>query len=151
MEINGERTRTCTFENHTSLLLYVANWPLYTLENGFWGITEHQGSPFLGFAQALSASIVRMNLPEQGPTKHGMLCRLHNYVHGYTSTIHLRSNKFSLPSLYLLCLPSMSLVINYSRSSTGFLHCKQWKARQGLELRLMKQLRTPLSGSILLY
>ena len=46
----------------------MANWPLYT-ENGFWGITEYQGGPFLGFAQALSASIVRMNLLEQAPTK----------------------------------------------------------------------------------
>ena len=29
-------TQTCTFENHTNLLayIYLANWPLYTLENG---------------------------------------------------------------------------------------------------------------------
>ena len=47
-KIYTERTQTRTFENHTNLLAYLANWPLFTLENG---TIKCQCSPFLGFAQ----------------------------------------------------------------------------------------------------
>ena len=119
-------SQTCTFENHTNLLPYLANWLLYTLENGFLGFIERQGGPFLGFAQALSASIVRMNLPEQAPTHGNVYCWLHNYVHGCTSTMCLCSIKPSLPFLYPLCLSYYAThMINYSRPYTAFLYCKQ--------------------------
>ena len=36
-ESYGEHTQTRTFENHATLLAYLANSPLYTLENGFQG------------------------------------------------------------------------------------------------------------------
>ena len=68
MESSGERTQTELYiQNHTNLLPYLANWSLYTMENGFWGITNAK----VAFAQVFSASIVWMslNLPEQAPTK----------------------------------------------------------------------------------
>ena len=55
MESYGERTQTCTFKNHTNLLTYLANWPLFTLKSGFQGAIKCQGSPFQGFAQVSSA------------------------------------------------------------------------------------------------
>ena len=128
--------QTCTFENHANLLPYLANWPLYTLENGFWGFIECQGGPFLGFAQALSALAVWINLPEQALTHGNVYCWLHNYVHGCTSTMCLRSIKPSLPFLYPLCLSYyVSHVINYSRPSTAFPYCKRQKTGQGLKTR----------------
>ena len=101
MESYGECTQIRTFKTHSDLFAYLANWLLYTLENGFWGVIERQGGPFLGFAQALT---VWINLPEQAPTKAWQRARwLCNYVHGCTSMIHLWSIKSSLSSLYPLC------------------------------------------------
>ena len=58
-ESYGKRTQTRTFKNYANLLDYLANWPLYTPENGFQGTIKHQGGPFLGFAQVFFALIVR--------------------------------------------------------------------------------------------
>ena len=63
-ESYSECTQACTFENHANLLTYLANWPLFTPENGFQGAIKHQGGPFLGgpflgFAQVFSAVIVK--------------------------------------------------------------------------------------------
>ena len=70
-ESYSERTQACTFENHANLLTYMANWPLFTPENGFQGAIKHQGGPFLGFAQVFSAVIVqkKQKQPEWVPTK----------------------------------------------------------------------------------
>ena len=51
-------------------LWYLANWLLYTLENGFQGAIKCQGSPFLGFAQVFSAHIVQINCQNGLPLKH---------------------------------------------------------------------------------
>ena len=72
-ESYSEHTRT--FENHANLLAYLANRPLFTLENGFQGTIKCQGSPFLGFAQVFSIYCFK-KLPEWTPTKH-------SYVRGH--------------------------------------------------------------------
>ena len=54
-ESYGERTQIHTFENHANLLAYLANWLLYTPENGFQGTIKCQCGPFLGFARFLCA------------------------------------------------------------------------------------------------
>ena len=80
----GERKQTRTFENHANLLAYLTNWPLYTPENGFRDVIKRQGGPFLSFAQAFSALIVRINCQNGVPVKHGFVyCRLRNYGRGH--------------------------------------------------------------------
>ena len=53
-----------------------------------------------------------------------------------TSMIRLHSIKSSLRSLYLLSTLYVTHVINYSRPSTAFPYCKQWKGGWGLGRRL---------------
>ena len=43
-QANGERTQTRTFKNNANLFTYLANWQLYTLENGFQGAIKRKGS-----------------------------------------------------------------------------------------------------------
>ena len=105
-ELYGKHTQTRTFEHHANLLAYMANRPLCTMENGFWGVVECQGSPFLGFAQAFSETYFLNEPASQNrlPLKHrDVYWWLRNYVHGYTSTSRLCLMKSSLPSLYPLC------------------------------------------------
>ena len=47
---------------HSKITVYnlhtrLANWLQHTTEDGFQGTIKHQGSPFLGFAQAFSVFI----------------------------------------------------------------------------------------------
>ena len=60
----GESKQTRTFENHTTLLSYLANWLLYTPENGFQGAIKRQGG-LLKF----SLHLLFEQLPERAPTK----------------------------------------------------------------------------------
>ena len=85
-----ECTQTRIFDN---LLLYLANWPLDTMENGF----QCQGSPSLGFAQTFSALTVWKKCQNEQNTAvdYATTCM-------GTSTICLCSSKSSLPSLYPL-------------------------------------------------
>ena len=137
MESYGERTQTDLYiwKSHQVTPL---PGKLTTVHPGEWLLRFYWTPrwPFLGFAQALSASIVWMNLPEQAPTHGNVYCWLHNYVHGCTSTMCLRSIKPSLPFLYPLCLSYyVTHMINYSRPSTAFLYCKRLKAGQDFETR----------------
>ena len=56
---------TSTSENHANLLACIANWLLYTLENGFFEALLTIG-PFLSYAQAFSVLIVnkKEKMPE---------------------------------------------------------------------------------------
>jgi len=59
-----------------------------TPEDGFQGIIKRQGSPFLSFAQAFSALIVRINCLDGVLLKHGFVyCRLRNYGHGHIDNL----------------------------------------------------------------
>ena len=60
------------------------DWALYTLENGFRGVIKRQGGPFLSFAQAFAALIVRINCQNVVPVKNGFVyCQLCNYGRGH--------------------------------------------------------------------
>ena len=94
-ESYSERTQTHTFENHANLLAYLANWPLFTLENGFQGTIKCQGGPFLGFAHFFSELIETGLL-----LKHSYVTCIVDYRSTTwvdTSTIRLCSIKSSLP------------------------------------------------------
>ena len=77
-----------------NLLTYLASWPPYTLENGFQGVTKHQGDLFQGFFSTLLCTYCSQKLPEQAPTK----TRLHVLliVQLYTCVCAIQL----LPSLY---------------------------------------------------
>jgi len=99
----GGRKQTRTFENHDNLLAYLTNLPVYTPENGFRSIIKCQSCPFLSFAQAFFALIVRINCQNGVPLSTAS-CTVDYATMGVgTSTICLRSIKSSLPSLYPLC------------------------------------------------
>ena len=112
----GERKQTRTFENHANLLAYLTNWPLYTLENGFWGVIKCQGGPFLSFAQAFSALIVRINC------QNGVTCSIKARLRVQSITqlrawAHRRSAYAQLSPLYLLSTLYITHVIKYTRPS----------------------------------
>ena len=81
------------------LLLYLANWSLYTPENDLQGSNKHQSSPFPGFARAFGTYCSK-KLPEWAPTETRLRV-LYDYATTYvgTSMIRLPSIKFSLPSV----------------------------------------------------
>ena len=100
----GEHTQTCTFENHANLFAYLANRPLYTRRMAFQVLRiKHQGSPFLGFAQVLSAL---KNCQNGLLLKHSCVyCRLRNHVRGHIDdlpTLNSVLSTFSLPSMSLM-------------------------------------------------
>ena len=77
-----EHTQTRTFENHANLFALGKQTTVHP-ENGFPGATyiKHQGSPFLGFAQVLSAL---KNCQNGLLLKHSCVyCRLCNHVRGH--------------------------------------------------------------------
>ena len=43
MESYGESTQAHILEHHTNLLAYLADWLLYTPENGYQGAIKRQG------------------------------------------------------------------------------------------------------------
>ena len=119
---------------------YVLTWQtdhwrvLYTPENGFQSVTKCQGGLFLSFAQTFSVLVVWINC-QNGVGSHYSTA-LHTVDYATTgvdiSTIHLRSIKSTLPSLYLL---HHSHEKN-TRPSPAFLYCKRRKAGRGLGTRL---------------
>ena len=61
----GKLKETLYSKSMLTLLVYLANWQQYILEDGFQGAIKRQGGPFPGFAQAFSALIA----PQQAPTE----------------------------------------------------------------------------------
>ena len=86
--------QTRTFENHTNLLLYPSNWPLYT-----W--RKHQDGLF-PCMHLLLEKYARIG----SISKHGYVyCRLYNYMHGHVCsppTLNKVFSTFSLPSTSLM-------------------------------------------------
>ena len=106
----GERTQTCTIENHTNFFT-LANWPLYTQKNGFDGATKCKGGPFLDFAQVTSAVIVLENImPELARTKTWLHVLIDMQLRAWA---HRQSAYAQLSPLYLLstlCITSANQV-----------------------------------------
>ena len=145
MESFSEHTQTRTFKNHANLLAYLANWPLFSLENGFQGAIKRQGSPFLGFAQ-VSLHLLFEKLPERAPNKTqlrvlSMIDQLHEWACP-------RSTYAQLSPLYPSLHPNVTHVVNYSRPSPAFLYCKRRKAGRGLGTRLLSSVITVIYSII---
>ena len=130
---NDPNFLTWNLEKHANLLTYLTNWPLYTPENGFWGIIKCQGSPFLSFAQAFSVLIVRIDC--QNGSHKARLRKLS--ITQLWAWPHRRSAYAQLSPLYLLSTLYVTHMIKYSRPSTAFLYCKRRKAGRGLGTRLL--------------
>ena len=141
--------QNCTF-NQTNLLPYLANWPLYTLENGFWGFIERQGGPFLGFAQASSASIVRTNLPKQAPTKARQRVLLITQLY-MCMGVHLQCAYAQLSPLYLLSILYVYPTLLCDKLFQVIYCFSVLQAMESWAGPWNKALQTPLSRSILLY
>ena len=118
----GEGTQTSTFKNHTNLLAYLANWPLYT---GEWLSRNTKGllEPFkhLFFKKKKTGSYYNMAMCT---INYAIMCV-------GISTICVHSINSFLSTLYI------THVINYSRPSTTFPYCKRRKAGWGLGTRLV--------------
>ena len=117
----GERTQISRVKNHSNLPAYLANWPQYTQENSFQGTIKRQGGPFSRFAQAFSALIVH----KKTCLLHTATCMSIMQLCGWT---HQWSTYAQLHKSYLLFTLYITHVINYSRPSSAFPYCKQWKA-----------------------
>ena len=87
-----------SFKHHANLLTYLADWLLYTLENGFQSDIKGQGDPFLDFAFKPS-----LHLLIENHTKIRfmyMYCQLHRHIDDLPMLSYIVS---PLPSLYPLC------------------------------------------------
>ena len=78
--------------------LWLKNWLLYTLENGFWGIIKRQDSPF----QAFSVLIVLINSHNGLPLKRILLIIQLRAWTRQRSTYAQLSPLYRIPSLYPL-------------------------------------------------
>ena len=80
----GERTPTCTFENHSNLRANLTNWLLTgTVHSGEWLLKHYKAprQPFSKLCSKFSALIVWINCQNRVPLKHGFVYyRLCHYV-----------------------------------------------------------------------
>ena len=123
--------QTRTFENHAILLAYLANWPLYTPENGFQGAIKRQDGLFLA---SFLCAYCSKKLPERAPTKKQL--RVLSIVDQLRAWAHRRSAYAQLSPLYPSLYPYVTHMINYTRPSPTFPYCKRRKAGRGLGTRL---------------
>ena len=123
-----------TFENYGNLLIYQANWSLYTPENGLQGGIKHQDSPFQALLKP-SLHCCSKKLPEWAPTKT-QLCVL--WIAQLHPCAAWQSAYAQLSPLYLLSIPYVTHVINCSRFSPTFLYRKWRKDGQNLGTRLAR-------------
>ena len=123
-----------TFENYSNLLIYQANWLLYTPENCLQGGIKHQDNPFQALLKP-SLHCCSKKLPEWAPTKT-QLCVL--WIAQLHPCAAWQSAYTQLSPLHLLSTSYVTRVINCSRLSPTFLYCKWQKDGQNLGTRLAR-------------
>ena len=98
----GERTQTCTFENHGNLHAYLTNWPLTgAVHSGGWLLKRYKMArrPFSKLCSNLLCIYCSNKQPEWGPTKAQLRVLL---IMPLWAWAHWRSAYAQLSPLYLL-------------------------------------------------